>query len=41
VAASNKETKISPSKKALMLKLNALDIITEKRSIENKITLTK
>lgn len=40
-AASNKETKISPSKKAVMLKLNALDIITEKKSIENKITLTK
>lgn len=40
-AASNKETKISPSKKAVMLKLNALDIITEKRSVENKITLTK
>jgi hypothetical protein len=40
-AASNKETKISPSKKAVMLKLNALDIITEKRSIENKITLNK
>jgi hypothetical protein len=39
--ASNKETKISPSKKAVMLKLNALDIITEKKSIENKITLTK
>lgn len=39
-AASNKETKISPSKKAVMLKLNALDIITEKKSIENKITLT-
>lgn len=41
IAASNKETKISPSKKAVMLKLNALDIITEKRSIENKIILTK
>jgi hypothetical protein len=40
-AVSNKETKISPSKKAVMLKLNALDIITEKKSIENKITLTK
>ena len=40
-AASNKETKISPSKKAVMLKLNALDIISEKKSIENKITLTK
>ena len=41
VAASNKETKVSPSKKATMLKLNALDLITEKRSVENKITLTK
>ena len=40
-AASNKETKISPSKKALMLKLNALDIISGKKSIENKINLTK
>ncbi|HEX2682879.1 MAG TPA: hypothetical protein VHL77_03040 [Ferruginibacter sp.] len=40
-AASNNETKISPSKKAVMLKLNALDIITGKRSMENKITLTK
>jgi hypothetical protein len=39
-AVSNKETKISPSKKAVMLKLNALDIITGKRSVENKITLT-
>ena len=37
---SNKETKIAPSKKAVMLKLNALDIIHEKRSIENKINLT-
>ena len=40
-AASNKDTKISPSKKALMLKLNALDIVSGKKSIENKITLTK
>ena len=39
--ASNKDTKISPSKKAIMLKLNALDIAAEKKSIENKITLTK
>lgn len=39
-AVSNKETKIAPSKKATMLKLNALDIATEKKSIENKITLT-
>lgn len=39
-AASNKETKIAPSKKAVMLKLNALDVINEKRSIENKINLT-
>ncbi len=40
-AASNRETKVSPSKKAVMLKLNAMDIITGKRTIENKITLTK
>ena len=39
-AVSNKDTKIAPSKKATMLKLNALDIATEKKSIENKITLT-
>lgn len=39
-AAVNKETKIAPSKKAVMLKLNALDVIHEKRSIENKINLT-
>jgi hypothetical protein len=38
-AASNKDAKLSPSKKAIMLKLNALDIITDKKSIENKITL--
>jgi hypothetical protein len=41
IAASNKETKISGSKKAVMLKLNVLDIITNKKSIENKINLTK
>jgi hypothetical protein len=40
-AASNAATKISPSKKATMLKQNALDLVTEKRSVENKITLTK
>jgi len=40
-ATSNKETKISPSKKATMLKQNALDLVTEKKSVENKITLTK
>lgn len=40
VASANKETKIAPSKKAVMLKLNALDVIHEKRSIENKINLT-
>jgi hypothetical protein len=38
---SNKETQISPSKKATMLKQNALDLITEKKSVENKITLIK
>jgi len=40
VAASNKESKISASKKAVMLKQNALDIITSKKSVENKIILT-
>jgi hypothetical protein len=37
---SNKEASISPSKKAIMLKQTALDIITEKKSIENKIKLS-
>jgi hypothetical protein len=41
IAVSNKETKIAGSKKAVMLKLNVLDIITNKKSIENKINLTK
>ena len=40
-AASNKGTQISPSKKATMLQQNALDLITEKKTVENKITLTK
>jgi hypothetical protein len=40
-AVSNKDAKISPSKKAVMLQQNVLDVITEKKSIENKITLTK
>lgn len=40
-AVSNKDAKISPSKKAVMLKQNALDLITDKKSIENKINLTK
>ena len=39
-AASNTETKISPSKKAVMLKLNALDLITDRKSVDNKINLT-
>lgn len=39
-AVSNKETKTAPSKKAVMLKLNVLDVIHEKKSIENKINLT-
>lgn len=36
---SNKESKVAGNKKAVMLKQNALDIITGKKSIENKITL--
>jgi hypothetical protein len=39
--ASNRAAKISPSKKAIMLKQNALDVITNNKSIENKINLTK
>jgi uncharacterized protein YeeX (DUF496 family) len=39
--ASNGESKISGNKKAVMLKQNVLDIITSKKSIENKITLVK
>lgn len=38
--SSNKDATISPSKKAIMLKQSALDIITEKKSIENKIKLS-
>ncbi len=36
---SNKDSKIAANKKAVMLKLNALDIISNKKSIENKIKL--
>lgn len=39
--ASNKESKVAANKKAVMLTHNALDIITNKKSIENKITLIK
>lgn len=38
--SSNKDATISPSKKAIMLKQTALDVITEKKSIENKIKLS-
>jgi hypothetical protein len=40
-AVSNKESKIAGNKKAVMMKQNALDIITNKKSIENKISLVK
>lgn len=40
-STSNTESKTAANKKAVMLKLNALDIITNKKSIENKITLSK
>ncbi len=39
--ASNAGASIAASKKAIMLKQNVLDVIMEKKSIENKITLTK
>ncbi len=38
---SNSDAKISGSKKAVMLRLNALDVVTNKKSIENKIQLNK
>lgn len=40
-AASNKDSKLAANKKAVMIKLNALDVITNKKSIENKINLVK
>ncbi|MEO8770504.1 MAG: hypothetical protein ABI402_10480 [Ferruginibacter sp.] len=39
ISASNKDSKIAANKKAVMLKLNVLDIISNKKSIENKIKL--
>ena len=40
-SATNADAKISPSKKAIMLQHNVLDIIMGKKSIENKISLSK
>ncbi len=40
-AKSNKDANISPSKKGLMLKQNILDLLTNKKSIENIINLNK
>ncbi len=40
-ASSNGDSKMSANKKAVMLKLNTLDIINNKKSIANKITLLK
>ncbi len=39
--SENQESKISSDNKAVMLRMNILDIITDKKSIQNKITLTK
>lgn len=41
ISSANRSAWISANKKAVMLKLNALDILTNKRSVENKINLTK
>ena len=38
---SNKDAKLSASKKAVMLNLQALDIVTQKKSIENNININK
>jgi hypothetical protein len=40
-SATNADAKISPSKKAIMLQHNVLDVIQGKKSIENKISLSK
>lgn len=40
-SVSNGAGKVSADKKAVMLKENVLDIVTEKKSIETKITLSK
>ncbi len=40
-SATNADAKISPSKKAIMLQYNVLDVIQNKKSIENKISLSK
>lgn len=40
-SVGNKDAKVSPSKKGVMLQQNVLDVITDKKSIENKITLIK
>lgn len=40
-SATNADAKISPSKKAIMLQYSVLDIIQNKKSIENKISLSK
>jgi hypothetical protein len=39
VSSENKMAKISGSKKAIMLKVSALDIIKNRNSIKNKIKL--
>ncbi len=39
--ADNADSKISADKKAVMLRMNVLDIVTNKKSIQNTITLTK
>lgn len=41
LTSANKESKISANKKAVMTKLNVLDMITNNKSIENNINLKK
>lgn len=41
VTSNNADSKLSSDKKAVMLKLNVLDIITDKKNIQNTITLSK
>ena len=41
IAATNKDSKIAANKKAVLLRETTLDLLTEKKSIENKINIAQ
>lgn len=41
VRVSNTDSKVSPDKKAVMVKQNVLEVVTDKKTIQNTITLSK